>query len=115
MKGDAGVDTIHFPTNHTYKKDLSKFEDHEIVTTHFVDGSILGTQKNGDVVVLGKTDLYDEVKKADPLDLAPSEFEPDYDFLLSFLVHDRLRPLTETCRASNRDRVKEIRFRLDLP
>lgn len=63
------------------KKDLNQFDDHEIVQTHFVKGSILGTQKNGDVRCLGTYDedgsyLYDQIKKADPLDLAPSEFEP---------------------------------------
>ena len=61
-----------------YRKDLNKFEDQEIITTHFVDGSILGTQKNGDVRVLGSYS-YDDILRADPLDLAPSEFEPEQD------------------------------------
>ncbi|QNJ25896.1 hypothetical protein SynSYN20_01569 [Synechococcus sp. SYN20] len=51
------------------KKDLSKFEPHEIYETHYVDGAILGTQKNGDVRILGTYNLYDEIKKASPLDL----------------------------------------------
>lgn len=71
-----GPDDVIYLGDYQVKKDLSQFEDYEIVTTHLVDGSILGTQKNGDVIVLGSTDLYDEIKKADPADLAPSEFEP---------------------------------------
>ena len=71
-----GPDDPIYYGEYKVKKDLTKFEDHEIVTTHRIDGAILGTQKNGDVRVLGKWDLYDEILRADPDDLAPSEFEP---------------------------------------
>lgn len=76
------------------KKDLSQFEGKEIVRTSHIEGSILGHQRNGDVIVLGRDRLYEqsklykEIQKADPQDLwdqdhAPSELEfnwDDYDF-----------------------------------
>ncbi len=55
-------------------------EEHKIITTHHVGGSILGTQKNGDVVILGKDPLYEEIKKSEPQDLAPSEYEDPWNY-----------------------------------
>ena len=69
----------------TFGKDLSKFEDHgdDVIVSTFIEGDFMvGKRANGDFRIVGRadgTDLYEEVLKADPLDLAPSEFEPMHD------------------------------------
>ena len=80
-------DTISFEpstfTASSYGKDLSKFEGDDVIVSTFIEGEfMIGKQKNGAVRIIGRADgkdLYEEVLKADPQDLAPSEFEPMHD------------------------------------
>ena len=87
---DASTDELNFTdtvfgqdTYATFDKDLSKFEDDDVIVTTFLDGEfMIGKQKDGGFRIVGRADgseLYDEVLKSDPLDLTPFEFEPMHD------------------------------------
>ncbi len=73
-----GTEDVSYMFNEVgFKKDLTKFKADEIVWTYQDGAHMLGLKKDGSTTILG---TYDEILNADPMDLAPSEFEPINDF-----------------------------------
>ena len=75
MLGGSDEDINTFTVS-SYAKDMAKFAENEVMYTYEEGGFILGKTKGGEVQILGTpASLYQEITKAEPQDLAPSEFE----------------------------------------